>query len=101
MVIGKKGRNIQADKAKEHVFGYSIANDLTSMAWHTKNGGQWLLGKTIDGFCPLGPCVVTTDKIPDPHNLNISCKVNGELKQQSNTDQLVHNVYECVAYLSR
>lgn len=101
VVIGMKGKNIETEQAKEHIFGYTIANDLTSLGWHKKNGGQWLLGKTIDGFCPMGPCILTADKIPDPHKLSISCRVNGEVKQQSDTSQLVHNVFECVAYLSR
>lgn len=102
VVIGKKGRNIQTSSAKDYIFGYTVAHDVTARDWQLKkNGGQWLLGKAMDGFCPLGPCVVTTDEIPDPHKLAISCRVNGHLKQNSTTEQLVHGVYDCVAWLSK
>ena len=101
VVIGKSGKNIDAKTAKDYIFGYTVANDITALDWHRKNGGQWLLGKTMDGFCPLGPSILTTDKVPDPHNLAISCRVNGEIKQSSNTNQLIHGVYDCVAFLSK
>lgn len=102
VVIGKPGRNIDPSTAKDHIFGYTVAHDVSARDWQFgKNGGQWLLGKTMDGFCPLGPALVTTDEIPDPHALAISCRVNGELKQNSSTSQLVHGVYDCVAWLSK
>ena len=102
LVIGKRGKNISVDAAKDHIFGYTIAHDVRARDWQLKkNGGQWILGKTMDGFCPLGPCVVTADEIEDPHNLKLSSKVNGILKQNSNTCQLVHGCYAIVAFLSR
>jgi len=102
LVIGKRGKNITVDAAKDHIFGYTIAHDVSARDWQLKkNGGQWILGKTMDGFCPLGPCVVTADEIGDPHNLKLSSKVNGILKQNSNTCQLVHGCYAIVAFLSR
>lgn len=102
MVIGKQGKNIDRDEAKDHIFGYTVAHDVTARDWQfNKNGGQWLLGKAMDGFCPIGPCIVTPDEIPDPHQLAISCRVNGEVKQKSTTAQLVHGVYDCVAWLSK
>jgi len=102
VVIGKKGKNIDADKAKDYIFGYTVAHDVSARDWQFgKNGGQWLLGKAMDGFCPLGPCVITPDEIHDPHQLAISCSVNGELKQNSNTSQIVHNSYYCISYLSK
>lgn len=67
------------------------------------NGGQWMLGKTMDTFAPLGPAIVTRDELPggDPHKLRLRCIVNGETKQDSNTDQLVHNTSEVVAFASK
>ena len=102
VVIGKRGKNIDVSRAKDHIFGYTVAHDVSARDWQLKrNGGQWLLGKTMDGFCPLGPCVVTADEIGDPHNLSLSCRVNGEVKQNSTTAQLVHNVYDCIAWVSK
>lgn len=102
VVIGKKGKNIPSSSAAEYIFGYSVAHDVSARDWQMKrNGGQWLLGKTGDGYCPMGPCVITADELGDPHNLKLSCTVNGVIKQNSNTNQLVHNVYDCVAWLSR
>ncbi|XP_059353621.1 fumarylacetoacetate hydrolase domain-containing protein 2-like isoform X2 [Daphnia carinata] len=102
VVIGKKGKNIDASLAKDYIFGYTVAHDVSARDWQLrKNGGQWLLGKAMDGFCPIGPCIVTADEIPDPHNLALSCTVNGQVKQNSTTAQLVHGVYDCVAWLSK
>ena len=72
VVIGKKGKNISADNAMEYVLGYTVAHDVSARDWQLrKNGGQWLLGKTMDAFCPLGPEIVNKDEIPDPHVLGI------------------------------
>ncbi|XP_032794648.1 fumarylacetoacetate hydrolase domain-containing protein 2 [Daphnia magna] len=102
VVIGKKGKNIDASLAKDYIFGYTVAHDVTARDWQLKkNGGQWLLGKAMDGFCPIGPCILTADQVPDPHRLAISCRVNGQVKQNSTTAQLVHGVYDCVAWLSK
>jgi len=102
VVIGKKGKNIPASSAADYIFGYTVAHDVSARDWQLKkNGGQWLLGKTGDGYCPLGPCVLTSDEVADPHNLKLSCTVNGQVKQNSNTNQLVHGVFDCVAWLSR
>jgi len=102
VVIGKTGKNIDVNDAKNHVFGYTVANDVSARDWQMhRNGGQFLLGKTMDGFCPLGPCIVTADEIGDPHSLKLSCRVNGMVKQDSNTDQLIHNVYDCISWISK
>lgn len=88
--------------AEDYIFGYTVANDITARDWQMhRNGGQWLLGKTMDGFCPLRPAIVTADEIPDPHKLAISCRVNGQFKQNSSTSQLVHGVYDCIAWISK
>lgn len=72
VVIGKKGKNIPKAEALNHVLGYTVAHDVSARDWQLKkNGGQWLIGKTMDAFCPLGPEIVTGDEIGDPHNLKI------------------------------
>ena len=102
VVIGKKGKNIDVASAKDYVFGYTVAHDVSARDWQLrKNGGQWLLGKAMDGFCPIGPCIVTADEIADPHKLALQCRVNGQVKQNSSTANLVHNVYDCIAWISK
>lgn len=102
-VIGKKGRNIEKTKAMDYIFGYCVALDVSARDLLTKefNCGQWLIGKSMDNFCPLGPAIVTSEEIKDPHNLSIKCSVNGVTKQSSNTNQLVHRLDTLVEYLSR
>jgi 2-keto-4-pentenoate hydratase/2-oxohepta-3-ene-1,7-dioic acid hydratase in catechol pathway len=98
-VIGKGGRHIAAENALDHVFGYTIMNDVTARDFQTATS-QWLLGKTFDGFAPLGPWIVTKDEIPDPHSLDISLEIGGEILQQSNTRELVFRIPELIAYVS-
>jgi len=101
VVIGKQGKNIARNNALDHVLGYTVAHDVSARDWQLKrNGGQWLVGKAMDAFCPIGPEIVTKDEIPDPHNLAIKCRVNGVTKQDSSTSQLVHRVEKCVEMLS-
>jgi len=102
IVIGKSGFQIPKDKALEHVFGFTVAHDVSARDWQLrKNGGQWLLGKAMNAFCPLGPSVVTKDEIGDPHNLNLKCIVNGVTKQDSNTKQLVFKTEDVVSWCSK
>jgi len=102
IVIGKRGKNIQEDSAMDYVVGYTVAHDVSARDWQLrKNGGQWLLGKTGDGFLPLGPALVTKDEIADPHNLWISCHVNGEVVQDSSTQNLVFKTEKIVSFVSR
>ncbi|XP_073509775.1 oxaloacetate tautomerase fahd2, mitochondrial-like [Phyllobates terribilis] len=101
-VIGKKGKNIKEQDAMEHVAGYTVAHDVSSRDWQMeKNGKQWLLGKTFDTFCPLGPALVTKDSISDPHGLGIRCRVNGNLVQNSNTKQMVFKTEALIAWVSK
>merc|ERR1711935_632568 len=96
IVIGKSGFQIPNDKAMDHVFGFTVAHDVSARDWQLgKNGGQWLLGKAMNGFCPIGPSIVTPDEIADPHHLNLKCIVNGVTKQDSNTKQLVFKTENC------
>lgn len=102
VVIGKPGRNIARQQAFEHVFGYCCGNDITARDWQKgKPGGQWLLGKSCDTFAPLGPYIVTADEVPDPHNLSIQLRVNGELRQDSNTSHLIFPIDFLIAHLSQ
>ncbi|XP_058523582.1 fumarylacetoacetate hydrolase domain-containing protein 2 [Ochotona princeps] len=102
VIIGKKGKHIKATDAMAHVAGFTVAQDVSARDWQTKrNGKQWLLGKTFDTFCPLGPALVTKDSVADPHNLNISCRVNGEVMQSSNTNQMVFKTEELIAWVSQ
>jgi 2-keto-4-pentenoate hydratase/2-oxohepta-3-ene-1,7-dioic acid hydratase in catechol pathway len=101
-VIGKKGKNIPVESAMDHVFGYAVAHDVSARDWQfNKNGGQWLLGKAMDDFCPLGPEIVTKAELRDPHGLRIRCVVNGVTRQDSNTAQMVHRVDAIIAFLSK
>ena len=80
VVIGKAGRHIPRERAMDHVFGYCCGNDISARDWQKgKPGGQWLLGKTFDTFAPLGPFLVTKNEVDDPHQLNVSCRLNGEI----------------------
>ena len=102
VVIGKEGRNIDQADAMSHVFGYCCGNDISARDWQKeKPGGQWLLGKTFDGFAPLGPCIVTADEIENPHDLEISLRLNGETMQQSNTCNLIFPIDFLIAHLSQ
>lgn len=99
VVIGRGGKCIPRDRALEHVFGYTIVNDITARDLQ-KSDGQWYRAKSQDGFCPMGPCVVTADEIPDPQNLTITTRVNGEIRQQSNTKHMVFGVADLISIIS-
>lgn len=102
IVVGKAGKNVKEKDAMSYVFGFTTAHDVSARDWQLKrNGGQWLIGKTMDNFCPLGPALVTCDEIPDPHNLDLKCVVNGETKQDSNTRQLIFKTEELIAWLTQ
>jgi len=102
VVIGRRGRRIDESKAFDYIGGYCVGNDVSARDWQIgKPGKQWLLGKTFDGFAPFGPALVTPDEVGDPGHLRIQCRVNGQVLQDSNTDQLIFSVPELVAYISR
>ncbi|KAM9609658.1 oxaloacetate tautomerase fahd2, mitochondrial-like [Morphnus guianensis] len=100
-VIGKKGRHIEESSALDHVVGFTVANDVSARDWQMKNGRQWLLAKTFDTFCPLGPALVTKEAVADVHNLSIRCSVNGQLMQDSSTSQLIFRLPKLIAWISR
>lgn len=99
-VIGKPARNVGVEEALDYVFGYSCGNDLSTRDLQFARSNQWLLSKTFDGFAPVGPCIVTAEEI-DPDNLRISSTVNGELRQNSNTSDMIFSVAQIIADLSK
>ena len=102
IVIGKKGRHLTPEAAWQHVAGYTIGHDVSARDWQLKKDGkQWMVGKTFDTFAPCGPVLVTADEVPDPHDLRIRLRLNGQTMQDSNTKQMIFNVGEVVAYLSK
>ena len=100
VVIGATARNVSVEDALDTVFGYCNMNDVSERRLQLLSG-QWLLGKTLDKFLPLGPYVATADEIPDPQNLSIKGWMNGELRQDSNTSDMIFTVAEVIAYASK
>jgi 2-keto-4-pentenoate hydratase/2-oxohepta-3-ene-1,7-dioic acid hydratase in catechol pathway len=101
IVIGKTARRVSRDAARSHVAGYCCGHDVSARDWQkNKPGKQWLLGKTFDSFAPLGPWIVTADEVPNPENLKIQMRLNGETMQNSSTKQLIFGVNYLVSYLS-
>jgi 2-keto-4-pentenoate hydratase/2-oxohepta-3-ene-1,7-dioic acid hydratase in catechol pathway len=98
-VIGKGGRHIPADRWQEHVFGYTNFHDVSARDYQMATT-QWMMGKTFDTFAPMGPAIVTSDDIPDPHGLDIQMIINGEVLQSSNTSNLIFRIPALVEYLS-
>jgi 2-keto-4-pentenoate hydratase/2-oxohepta-3-ene-1,7-dioic acid hydratase in catechol pathway len=99
VVIGKGGRHIPEANWREHVFGYTILNDVSARDFQMATS-QWTIGKTFDTFAPIGPAIVSADEIEDPHNLAISLELSGEIMQQSNTSNLIFKVPQLIAHLS-
>nr|VFJ76549.1 MAG: 2-keto-4-pentenoate hydratase/2-oxohepta-3-ene-1,7-dioic acid hydratase (catechol pathway) [Candidatus Kentron sp. FW] len=102
VVIGNAARDVKESDALNHVFGYTIANDISARKWQRNAGGkQWIRGKGFDGFCPLGPVLVSADDIPDPQTLAIRTSVNGEIMQESTTADMIFSVARLISYLSQ
>ena len=99
-IIGKPARNVSAEEALDYVFGYTCGNDLSTRDLQFARSNQWLLSKTFDGFAPIGPCVVTADSM-NPNDLAISSVVNGELRQNSRTSDMIFSTAQIIADLSR
>jgi len=100
VVIGEGGKNIPRESAREKIFGYCIGNDVSVRDWQLATT-QWMLGKSFDTHAPFGPWITTSDEIIEPHELNIQCFVNGNERQHSNTRNLIFNVWDQVAHLSK
>jgi 2-keto-4-pentenoate hydratase/2-oxohepta-3-ene-1,7-dioic acid hydratase in catechol pathway len=100
VVIGREARRVSAEEAFDHVFGYTIANDVSARDIQFADG-QWLRGKSLATFCPLGPAIVTADEIGDPGALGLRTRVNGELVQDSDTSEMIFGVAELISFCSR
>jgi 2-keto-4-pentenoate hydratase/2-oxohepta-3-ene-1,7-dioic acid hydratase in catechol pathway len=102
VVIGKPTKNVAPDQAMEFILGYCCANDVSARDWQiNKQKKQWSRGKSFDTFCPLGPCLVTKDEIPNPNHLHIQTEINGTIYQDSNTANMIFPIPELVSHLSR
>ena len=100
VVIGRRAKNVSADRAYDYVLGYTAFNDVTARDFQFADG-QWQRGKSCDTFAPMGQTIVTTDTIPDPHKLSIKLILNGEIMQDSNTDQLIFGVPQLIEFISQ
>jgi len=101
-IIGKKGKCIEREKASEYIYGYTIYNDISErdLQMLEMKNGLLLGGKNMDTFSPIGPWIVTKDEIKDPHDLNMTLKVNGEVRQHSSTKNMIFNIFDQIAYWS-
>ncbi|MDB5082914.1 MAG: hypothetical protein JWP00_4838 [Chloroflexi bacterium] len=99
-VIGKRAYKVSEEEGLDYVAGYATANDVTARDVQFADT-QWVRGKSLDTFCPVGPWLITKDEVPDPHNLAIRCRVNGVTLQDSNTNQLIYKIPALVSFLSQ
>jgi len=100
VVIGRRGINITRERALDHVFGYTVINDVSARDIQSGWGGQFFKGKSLDAACPSGPWVVTRDEVPDPQALALRLKVNGTLKQDASTEGMIHTVASIISWVS-
>lgn len=99
-VIGKRARYVQEAEALSYISGYTICNDVSERRWQVKRNGQWVKGKSAETFGPLGPWLVTTDEMTDPHNLAMSLDVNGDRKQTGSTSTMIFSIPKLLAYVT-
>ncbi len=100
VIIGKAGKNIKREDAGDYIFGYMVLNDISARDIQQRHGGQFFKGKSLDGTCPCGPCIVTADELVDPNNLKLWTRVNGEEKQHDNTSSMMLDVEGTVEAVS-
>ncbi|MCI8285084.1 MAG: fumarylacetoacetate hydrolase family protein [Firmicutes bacterium] len=100
VIVGKKAKNIPENDAQKYIFGYTILNDVSARNLQTRHK-QWYFGKSLDGFAPVGPCILTADEIPFPPELSIQSYVNGELRQDSNTNMMIFGISHVISELSQ
>jgi 2-keto-4-pentenoate hydratase/2-oxohepta-3-ene-1,7-dioic acid hydratase in catechol pathway len=100
VIIGRSGKDIAISEAYDHVFGYTCINDVSARDLQA-NHSQFFKGKSLDGACPMGPWIVTADEIPDPHHLQVTCRVNGVVKQDASTEVMIFRIPDIISILSR
>jgi len=101
VVMGKRAKRVSEEEAMEYIEGYVVLCDYSERAWQKERGGQWNKGKSHDGFCPAGPRLVAASEIADPQKLRIWSKVNGEVRQESSTSDMIFGVREVISYISQ
>jgi 2-keto-4-pentenoate hydratase/2-oxohepta-3-ene-1,7-dioic acid hydratase in catechol pathway len=102
VILGKDAKNVPEHEAMDYVLGYTCANDVTARDWQKEwGGGQYCRGKGFDTFCPLGPCLVTADEIPNPQGLCVRSYVNGEVRQEGQVSDLIFGIPQLIAFLSQ
>lgn len=104
VVIGRDGKNIDVEDALDYVLGYTCGNDFSARDYQVPasvSGGQYSYAKSFDQFAPIGPCITSTTVVPDPQNLNYTTKVNGELRQETSTADMIWTVKQIISHLSR
>ena len=102
VIIGKTCRNVTPEEAMNYILGYTCANDVTARKWQFAGGNtQWGYGKGFDGFCPLGPCLVSSKHIPDPSVISLRTELNGEVMQEGRADDMIFSVADIVSHLSQ
>lgn len=101
VVVGKTIKRVKEDEVMDYVEGYLVLCDYSERAWQKERAGQWNKGKSHDGFCPAGPRVVPAGEVPDPQNLRIWSKVNGEIRQDSNTNDMIFPIHKILSYISQ
>ena len=99
VVIGRSAKMVSEGDARKHVFGYTVANDVSARDWQ-QHSPTFTMGKSFDTHGPIGPWIVTADEIIEPHGLQLRCLVNGEVRQDSDTGKLIYNIWQQIAYLS-
>ena len=100
-VIGKKASYVEKEDAMSYIAGYCLHNDYSEREFQLERGGQWVKGKSCDTFAPLGPFMATADEIPNPHDLRLWLSLNGEMLQDSNTDDMIFDIPTVLSYLSQ
>jgi len=102
VIIKEDCSNVPIEEAMSKILGYTLANDISSRDWQKEwGGGQFCRGKSFDGFCPIGPSIVTKDEIPDPHHLPLKGYLNDKLMQNGNTSQLIFKIPELISFISQ
>ena len=102
VVIGKRALYLKSpDEARDYILGFTISQDVSERYWQVERGGQWVKGKSFPTFNPVGPWIITTDEMKNEQNLRLWCEVDGEMRQDSNTSDMIFNIAHCVWYLSQ
>lgn len=101
IVIGKRSNYLTPEEAPSAIFGYALFNDVSEREWQKEKSGQWVKGKSFDTFAPLGPWLVPASEVPGPHSLKVWQKVNGEVRQESNTSLMIYSIATIVSHISQ